>query len=353
MKLAGIAGKGRGKLGSMIYKSVAGEQIVSQYQPSVSNPNSTAQVEQRARFKLMSQVAAAVSSCIAIPKNGMQSSRNLFVKKNMSLVGASEGIVNLDYQALQFTAGTVALPAIGAARAAGKITVSLSSSATVNRVVYLVFVKTAENSLRYVESVIQTVAGEDGDFPTEFNDPTGDVVIYAYGMKDKNSKATAAYENYTVQTGTALASLILNRKLSNSSYQITATSGVTLFGSSSDTETQSLKSITFSGVNNGVAFFNTVLGTSGSLSGLPANGEDVKISMTMNSAIPNGAQLSMTMASEGVTDNFTITHNPGSNTVVATSFADGSMIQVDDMPGDTTVFTLTIDGTAYTFTGSI
>ena len=81
MKLSGIAGTGSGKLGSQVYASVAGEQIVRNYQPKVSNPNTTKQVNQRSRFKLMSQLSAAMASVIVIPKEGMRSSRNLFSKK--------------------------------------------------------------------------------------------------------------------------------------------------------------------------------------------------------------------------------------------------------------------------------
>ena len=54
MKLNGIVGKGTGKLGASVFAISGGEQIVRQYNPVVSNPNTDAQVAQRAKLKLMS-----------------------------------------------------------------------------------------------------------------------------------------------------------------------------------------------------------------------------------------------------------------------------------------------------------
>ena len=51
MKLVGILGSGSGKLGSSVFSTVAGETVVRQYQPTVANPNTEAQVNQRARMK--------------------------------------------------------------------------------------------------------------------------------------------------------------------------------------------------------------------------------------------------------------------------------------------------------------
>lgn len=263
MKLAGIAGKGSGRLGSMVFSSSAGEQVVRQYQPSVSNPNTKAQVNNRAKLKLMSQVAAAVSGEIAIPRQGLKSSRNLFVKKNYDLATAADGVATLDYASLQFTNSSVALPALFAERRPSGIVVSLTDATNVTRVVYLAYRKTTEGALQFVDSKI--VESGDEDFPALFPSIDGDVVVYAYGMRDMSAKASAKYGNYSVTDGTALASLIMNRTLSASDYQFTATSGATLFESKDDTDTQGLVSIAFYVRTNAGAYnHNNVLTAGGS-----------------------------------------------------------------------------------------
>jgi len=244
MKLAGIAGKGSGRLGSMVFASTAGEQVVRQYQPSVSNPNTEAQVNNRAKLKLMSQVAAAVSGEIAIPRQGMKSSRNLFIKKNYDLAAAADGVATINYAALQFTNSSVALPSVNIERGTNSIAVCLSEKPAVSRVVYLCYKKTTEGALQFVASKIATEPdGQDGPFAVDFDNQSGDIVIYAYGMRDMSATASAKYGNYSVTDGTVLATLVMNRTLSASDYQFTATSGVTLFEGQDDTTTQNIVSV--------------------------------------------------------------------------------------------------------------
>lgn len=232
MKLNGMAGTGSGKLGSQVYASVGGEQIVRQYQSKVANPNTALQVNQRARLKLMSQLSAAFAPVIVIPKKGLKSSRNLFVKRNFELSSGNDGMAQLSIENIQLTSGTAGLPAIYLNRAGGAaLTTKMVSKpgAAVSRICYIVYVKDADQQLRYVTSKIVTEAGEDGLFMTTFPYMSGDVVVYAYGMKDLNSRASANYGNYSVSTGQDIASLFMGRDLSFNDYRFTETRGVTLF----------------------------------------------------------------------------------------------------------------------------
>lgn len=232
MKLNGIAGTGSGKLGSQVYASVGGEQIVRQYQSKVANPNTALQVNQRARLKLMSQLSAAFAPVIVIPKKGLKSSRNLFVKRNFELSSGNDSMAQLSIENIQLTSGTAGLPAIYLSRAGGAaLTAKMVSKpgAAVSRICYIVYVKDADQQLRYVTSKIVTEAGEDGLFMTTFPYMSGDVVVYAYGMKDLNSRASANYGNYSVSTGQDIASLFMGRDLSFNDYRFTETRGVTLF----------------------------------------------------------------------------------------------------------------------------
>ena len=228
MKLNGMAGTGSGKLGSQVYASVAGEQIVRQYQPKVSNPNTSAQVNQRARMKLMSQLSAAMASTIVIPRQGMQSTRNLFSKKNFSLIQAVNGQALIFLENLQFTNGNAALPRVGMERVEGdKLHVYLQASAasSVDRVVYNIYARNEEGELMLAKSLVVSQAGEDGVFDAEVDDIESDLYVYAYGMKDTNARAKATYGNYHVESGEDIAKLFMQRKLSTSDYQFTETSG--------------------------------------------------------------------------------------------------------------------------------
>lgn len=232
MKLNGIAGTGSGKLGSQVYASVAGQQVVRVYQNKVANPNTALQVNQRARLKLMSQLSAAFAPVIVIPKDGMKSSRNLFVKRNFDLSSGNDGLAQLSIENVQLTGGTAGLPAIYVSRAGGTaLTVKLVSNpgASVSRVCYIIYTKDQNEQLRYIESKVVDIAGADGQYQTTFDYLAGDVVVYAYGMKDLNTRATANYGDYTVATGQDIASLFMGRDLNYNDYRFTQTRGVTLF----------------------------------------------------------------------------------------------------------------------------
>ena len=50
--------KTKGKLGGVVFQQYEGMQVAREYQPVVKNPQSTKQVENRAKFKLSSQIVA-------------------------------------------------------------------------------------------------------------------------------------------------------------------------------------------------------------------------------------------------------------------------------------------------------
>lgn len=228
MKLNGMAGTGSGKLGSQVYASVAGEQVVRVYQPKVSNPNTLKQVNQRGRMKLMSQISAAMASVIVIPRVGMKSSRNLFSKKNFALTNAVNGQAVAFLENFQLTNGNASLPRVRMERVIdNKLEVSLMNSALgqVDRVVYNIFARSEEGDIMLVRSAVVEDAGQDGTFNATLEDYNADLYIYAYGMKDLGAKAKAKYGNYNVTSGEDVAKLLMSRTLAASDYQLTTTSG--------------------------------------------------------------------------------------------------------------------------------
>lgn len=231
MKLSGIAGKGSGRVGSNVYAVSGGVQVVRQYNPNVTNPSTPAQVAQRSRLKLASQVAAAMADVIAIPKSGLVSSRNAFMKRNFDLFIGSEDGASCEYEKLQLTASSVGLPSVSAEKSDEQtLSIELTSDAraVATRVIYNVFAKTTEQQLMKIASRVVTEAGENGTFPIEVTTSATELVVYAYGMRDLSTTATAKYGNYHVQSGEDIAKLVANRRLSAADYTFTNTQGFDL-----------------------------------------------------------------------------------------------------------------------------
>ena len=228
MKLNGLLGTGSGKLGSSVFAVSAGTQIVREYVPQVANPSTPAQVNQRAKMKLMTQIAAALSNVIVIPKEGLISARNKFTSKNFPSVSAVSGVASVELPALQLTDGSVSIPSITCERdGEGHISVVFNSQVpvSVNRVVVSAFEVTNGNTLSMLDSVVVTTPGEGRTFPTSITNSDRDVVIYAYGVMDLDAAATAKYANYEVVSGQDLARLVADRTINLDEYRMTKTVG--------------------------------------------------------------------------------------------------------------------------------
>ena len=281
MKLQGFL-KGVGKIENIVVSQMGGVSIARAYQPNVKNPSTLRQINQRARLKLASQLAAALAPVIAMAKQGLVSGRNQFIAKNMTWISADSGVAQVSYENLQLTNGTIGLPSVSISRASNKLTVKLAATAvsSVSQVVYIFYHKNSENTLQLIGSKIQTVAGEDGLFQAEFDDPTGDVVVFAYGMKAMNGAASAKYGSYQVQNATDIASLVGTRKLSAGDFQFTKTRGATLFAdedqSSQPTENQVMVYITAG--NGGSVSCDKFSGNRGAV----AKGTEVTLTATAN-----------------------------------------------------------------------
>ena len=224
-----LFGKINGKIGGVVFSTSGGIQISREYNPNVANPNTQAQVNQRARMKLMSQLSAVMAPVITMQKMGLVSARNQFTKRNFGYSYVSEGNAQVSYENIQLTQGNAALPSIVAQVDSGRYTLSLAQSAdaSITRVVWIIYRKTSEGKLQLVRSFIQQNAGEAGTFT--WNVPADvavdNYVFYAYGMKDMNAKATAQYGDLNVTTANDLATLVANRTISLTDYQFTQTRG--------------------------------------------------------------------------------------------------------------------------------
>lgn len=237
-KVTSLYGKTMGKIGSIVFSTSGGYTIAREYNPHVANPNTPAQVNQRARMKLMSQLSAALSPVIAMTKEGLVSKRNKFTKKNFDACYVSGGYAQITYENVQLTEGNTALPALSAVGIVNSdgmlINVGIQDepTTTITRVVYCLFRKSNEGKLEYVDSLIISQRNSSvsqlyfyGGFT---NMAVAEYVIYAYGMSDTSERATATYGNLNVVTASDLARLVASRSISYQDFQFTQTRGITL-----------------------------------------------------------------------------------------------------------------------------
>lgn len=331
MKLHGITGTGSGKLGSAVFSVTAGSQVVRQYQPVVTNPSTAIQVNNRAKLKLLSQLSAVMADVIAIPKIGSLTPRNSFVKDNYTIVTAENGAASVDLSQLAITKGGMQIPEVIAERNEDNsidVALAMKADQLVSRVVYIMFYRNNQGELQLVDSAVVETAGEQGTFPWSFAYWQQDVVIYAYGIFDKNAKATASFGNYGVETGTQVASLIAGRKVSETDYLISKTRGIVLVGE------------TTAEIAN-VSINNTTIAPQG---GTPVT-YDNSISAIVETSQADGMYVRLTIDGVGTTPQLI---EVGYNTIDASGLAGGEniRIQIGTLNGSTFLPAKTFGGTA-------
>lgn len=241
-KVTSLYGKTTGKIGSIVFSTSGGETIAREYNPHVANPNTQAQVDQRARMKLMSQLSASLAPVIAMTKDGLVSKRNKFVKRNFASSYASQGVAQISYENVQLTEGNAALPVIaGEVVTQGNADVGVTylwdvPASSISRVVWCLFLKTDEGKLSLLESKIVSTRydeGVDGYFACYWENMGFDgdkkalenYVIYAYAMSDTSERASAQYGNLNVSSANDLARLVANRSINFSDYLFSQTRG--------------------------------------------------------------------------------------------------------------------------------
>lgn len=227
MKLYGLFGKGSGKMGSSVFAISGGEQVVREYNPEVSNPNTQAQIEQRAKFKLLSQLAADMAQAIAFKKNGLVSARNQFVSANYPAVLYADGSASVSLLNITLTGATRILGGVDVSRKSegSGFVVDLGSvtDANIEKVVVVMFDRMDENRLQFLDSVVYTRSANGWETPRELIASTEPLVFYAYGIVGSGSSVDIAYEDYVVAASQRDAALSFSKKVSASGAILTAT----------------------------------------------------------------------------------------------------------------------------------
>lgn len=226
-KIFGLFGSMTGKVADIVMSVRNGEQIARKYQPIVFNPSTRAQVAQRAKLKLLSQLSAVMGPVIAMPRRGSVSSRNLFTKINFPATIFENNEAKIPPSAIKLTQSVVSLPAPYVAFGENALSVSISDSSSVDvtRVVYVAVRRMNDDTMRLAGSTVVDTPGPTNNFvgtiPVETVDAT--YFVYVYGVRDNNENARVIFGNMTVTSAPAVAKLIVNRTLTENDVTLTET----------------------------------------------------------------------------------------------------------------------------------
>lgn len=229
MKLNGFVGKGTGKLGASVFAISGGEQIVRQYNPKVSNPNTDAQLEQRAKLKLMSQLAADLAQTIGFQKKGLVSARNQFISANIGKCTFENNEAQIDYNVLDLTGGSASLPNI-VAQNTGNVALASGAPASVSAVLYALYEEDEKGQLQLIDQKIVSVAGQDNKFPTALTAPSGHACMFAYGIVNNGNASIVSYEDYVSDMSANDAALSYIRSVVVKGGALTVTKYTSEFG---------------------------------------------------------------------------------------------------------------------------
>lgn len=230
-RLFGLTGKIAGKYGNSVFRIRRGTQVMASYNPVVDNPNTDKQVNARARFKLISQLASILAPIIAIPRDGAKTARNLFTKRNYGFSSSVEGKASIQLPMVQLTDSNRELPRFSVSRSNGtSIMVALQQAAVFDRVAYAIVAKNANENLRVFASAVVTNGNNGGadTFAASLPYTAEAIVVYAYAINDTNARAKAAFGNINAPTAEEIATLIASRSVNSSDYIMTATGGAYL-----------------------------------------------------------------------------------------------------------------------------
>ncbi len=268
-----------GKLAGSVFAIRNGETIERAYQPVVANPKSEAQVAARAKLKMLSQVSQSLATVIAMPRHGLVSSRNEFVKRNYEYAGYVGDTASIGMADILLTASYAGLADLEADRSSGtSVAVNLKEdvSAVWDKVCYVMLKRSGTGQITPVASTVVEFNGTNGTFPATLPYQSGDISIHAYGLRLNTEASRVIYGNYSVQNATGMARLITSRILPEGDYAVSETRG--LFMATGETTSET----------SGVARFNvTVSANPASLGSVTGGGRfDAGSSVTVH-ATPN------------------------------------------------------------------
>lgn len=259
-KIYGLFGSMTGKLADTVMSVRNGEQLARKYQPIVSNPNTPAQIEARAKLKLLSQLSACYAPIIAIKRQGSVSARNLFLKRNYEYAGYANNQAEITLADVQLTNSAVALAGFQVDRSGADMSIELAEDMgnSLDRVVYVVVRKAGSQELIIAASKVVEFAEGAGTFPTTMPKVTGEIVVMAYGIRLNTAAARIAFGNLQVPTAQEVAKLLVTMTNAETALTLTETRGLQMLSTDTTGETSGALRVT---ITPAVSSASTATGT--------------------------------------------------------------------------------------------
>lgn len=239
-RLQGISGGMSGRTGSFTYRQSRGETIVSQYQPMVKNPNTEKQQDQRARFKLLSQLAAIMAPGFGTmgvtkrPGKQRPTQRNAFMQINMPLVEvastADTATAKIPMEQLKLTSSNRYLPQINLTDTKPDIEVSfenMPAEVTSVRVV-LVGYRGQGQTQAFIKSIADyPVTPNQQEFNVTLLAEAGNYTVLAFGLiPTESTKSSVDLDNiHTPADENFISAVELNAMVAEGSMLETMTVG--------------------------------------------------------------------------------------------------------------------------------
>lgn len=228
-KITNMVGLAKGKTGSIVYSVRNGQQIARAYNPYVANPNTPAQVQSRAKLKLLSQVSAAVSPVIAIPRKGAMSARNQFTAVNYKYTAYAANVASIKLADMQLTDSSVGIEGFTADRTSGAAIhceLKADMSLLYDAVVWVIIAKMSSGTLFPFADAVVEDAGVGGLFAVDLPYNAGDISVHCYGIKNRTAAAKVAFDNLNTRTAAGVASLISTRSIPVEDMSLSETRGL-------------------------------------------------------------------------------------------------------------------------------
>lgn len=230
-KIAGISGTLAGKVGNIVYSVLKGVNVARQYNPAPFNPSTPAQVEARAKLKLISQLSAITAGQLAIVRKATETARNIFVKINYAYLSYADGAASMQLADMQLTSGFAGFPGFAVERVPSYgMSVNLVENAypAFDKIVWVVYKVLSDGKLIFNESKVLGLTAEHPTGATIMQNVVGDCTIHCYGISTKTAKAQAIFENMVVATADEVARVISSRVVSDSDVTLSETRGLYL-----------------------------------------------------------------------------------------------------------------------------
>lgn len=235
-----------GKKAGIITYRVGNNLLAREYNPRPANPRTDKQVQQRAKIKLLSQIAAVFRPIIAIFPTSGRSSRAIFARLNYPKITASGTTAQIDYSSLAISdserpitqvAKDVALLQSGARKLIG---LPEEPTEDIKRVFYYLFSKQDNGKFVFVDYYMSErrfnpinplfFCWANATFEIdEQGKATQDYVVYAIGMGDNSQQATDYWNSLQVDNLEMLGQIIAEGLITDTDFYFTETSSLAWF----------------------------------------------------------------------------------------------------------------------------